>query len=63
MAGEDATAGTANELFPGIRDEHDDEDGGWQARWLERPTWDRSVTPNIRRRTGQRPPRRTRGYG
>ena len=29
----------AAELFPGIRDEHDD-DGGWQARWLDRPTWD-----------------------
>ena len=56
----DAT-GTATELFPGIRDEHDDEDGGWQAKWLDRPTWDRSVTPNIRHRTGQRPTRRTRG--
>ena len=33
--------GVAAELFPGIRDEHDDEDGqGWQARWLDRPTWD-----------------------
>ncbi len=42
---------------PGIRDEHDDE-GGWQARWLDRPTWDRTVTPNIRKRTGQRPGRR-----
>ena len=49
--------GVAAELFPGIRDEHDD-DGGWQARWLDRPTWDRTVTPNIRRRTGQRPGRR-----
>ncbi len=58
---EDGT-GTATELFPGIRDEHEDEDGGWQARWLERPTWDRTVTPNIRRRTGQRPTRRARGY-
>ena len=37
--------------LPGIRDEHDD-DGGWQARWLDRPTWDRTVTPNIRKRTG-----------
>ena len=54
--------GTATELFPGIRDEHEDEDGGWQARWLDRPTWDRTVTPNIRKRTGQRPTRRTRGY-
>ena len=43
--------------LPGIRDEHDD-DAGWQARWLDRPTWDRTVTPNIRRRTGQRPARR-----
>ncbi len=62
--GGDASGGAiAAELFPGIRDEHDD-DGGWQARWLERPTWDVSVTPNIRRRTGQRPGRRgpRRGY-
>jgi hypothetical protein len=51
--------GTAADWLPGIRDEHEDE-GGWQARWLERPTWDRSVTPNIRRRTGTRPPRRRR---
>jgi excinuclease ABC subunit B len=43
--------------LPGIRDEHDDQ-AGWQARWLDRPTWDRTVTPNIRRRTGQRPARR-----
>ena len=49
--------GTASDWLPGIRDEHDDENG-WQARWLERPTWDRTVTPNIRRRTGQRPARR-----
>jgi UvrB/UvrC motif-containing protein len=48
--------GTASDWLPGIRDEHDDE-GGWQARWLDRPTWDRAVTPNIRRRTGQRPVR------
>ena len=54
---------TASDWLPGIRDEHED-DGGWQARWLERPTWDRSVTPNIRKRTGQRPARsgRRRGY-
>ena len=57
-----ARSGVAAELFPGIRDEHDDDDGGWQARWLDRPTWDVTVTPNIRRRTGQRPTRRTRGY-
>ena len=49
--------GTAADWLPGIRDEHDD-DGGWQARWLDRPTWDRTVTPNIRKRTGQRPTRR-----
>jgi uncharacterized FlaG/YvyC family protein len=57
--------GVAAELFPGIRDEHDDEDGqgGWQARWLDRPTWDISVTPNIRKRSGQRATRRGRGYG
>jgi len=51
--------GTAADWLPGIRDEHEDE-VGWQARWLERPTWDRSVTPNIRRRSGTRPPRRRR---
>ena len=51
--------GTVSEWLPGIRDEHDD-DPGWQARWLDRPTWDRTVTPNIRRRTGQRPSRRRR---
>jgi excinuclease ABC subunit B len=48
--------GTASDWLPGIRDEHDDAPG-WQARWLDRPTWDRSVTPNIRKRTGQRPVR------
>jgi hypothetical protein len=52
-----AGEGTASDWLPGIRDEHEDE-GGWQARWLDRPTWDRTVTPNIRRRTGQRPARR-----
>jgi hypothetical protein len=50
---------TAADWLPGIRDEHDD-DPGWQARWLDRPTWDRTVTPNVRRRTGTRPPRRRR---
>jgi excinuclease ABC subunit B len=49
--------GTAADWLPGLRDEHEEE-GGWQARWLDRPTWDRTVTPNIRRRTGRRPPRR-----
>ena len=47
---------TASDWLPGIRDEHDD-DGGWQARWLDRPTWDRTVTPNVIKRTGARPPR------
>ena len=61
-ADDEDAAGVAAELFPGIRDEHEDEDGGWQARWLDRPTWDRTVTPNIRKRTGQRPNRRRRGY-
>jgi excinuclease ABC subunit B len=56
-----ASGATASDWLPGIRDEHDD-DPGWQARWLERPTWDRTVTPNVRRRTGSRPPRRRRGY-
>jgi excinuclease ABC B subunit len=51
--------GTVADWLPGIRDEHED-DGGWQARWLDRPTWDRAVTPNIRKRTGQRPARRRR---
>ena len=48
---------TVADWLPGIRDEHEDE-AGWQARWLDRPTWDRTVTPNIRKRTGQRPGRR-----
>jgi excinuclease ABC subunit B len=56
-AGEEAEGpAPAADWLPGIRDEHED-DGGWQARWLDRPTWDRTVTPNIRRRTGSRPPR------
>ncbi|HET9520582.1 MAG TPA: excinuclease ABC subunit UvrB [Candidatus Limnocylindrales bacterium] len=49
--------GTAADWLPGIRDEHDD-DPGWQAKWLDRPTWDRTVTPNVRRRTGSRSGRR-----
>jgi excinuclease ABC subunit B len=56
LDGEPGGEVTAADWLPGIRDEHDD-DGGWQARWLDRPTWDRAVTPNIRRRTGQRPAR------
>jgi excinuclease ABC subunit B len=55
----DSALGTPSDWLPGIRDEHDDE-GGWQARLLDRPTWDRTVTPNIRRRQGTRPPRRRR---
>ena len=31
-----AATGPPRTGCPGIRDEHDD-DGGWQARWLERP--------------------------
>jgi len=50
-------SGTASDWLPGIRDEHED-GAGWQARWLDRPTWDRTVTPNIRKRTGSRPARR-----
>ena len=49
-------APTVSDWLPGIRDEHDD-DGGWQARWTERPTWDHTVTPNVVKRTGARPPR------
>ncbi len=49
--------GTASDWLPGIRDEHEDQ-AGWQARWLDRPTWDRTVTPNIRKRTGTRQGRR-----
>jgi excinuclease ABC subunit B len=56
----DADENTAADWLPGIRDEHDDGSGGWQARWLDRPTWDRTVTPNVRRRTGTRPNRRRR---
>ena len=53
----DIDQNTVADWLPGIRDEHEDE-AGWQARWLDRPTWDRTVTPNIRKRTGQRPGRR-----
>jgi hypothetical protein len=50
--------GTAADWLPGLRDEHDDDGSGWQARWLDRPTWDRTITPNVKRRTGRRGPRR-----
>jgi excinuclease ABC subunit B len=56
----ETAAATASDWLPGIRDEHDDTDSGWQARWLDRPTWDRTVTPNVVKRTGGRPPRRRR---
>jgi excinuclease ABC subunit B len=54
-----AAAATASDWLPGIRDEHEDE--GWAARWIDKPTWDHTVTPNVIKRTGQRPggPRRT----
>ncbi len=59
-AGDDlAAAATASDWLPGIRDEH--EDDGWSAKWIERPTWDHTVTPNVIKRTGQRPPRGRRG--
>ncbi len=51
-------AGTAADVFPGLRDAHEGDDEGWMARWLDRPTWDRSVTPNVIKRTGARPSRR-----
>ncbi len=54
-----APADTASDWLPGIRDEH--EDDGWAAKWIERPTWDHTVTPNVIKRTGQRPPRGRRG--
>src|SRR3954447_12665075 len=50
-------ADTVADWLPGIRDEHDDGSSP-QSRWQDRPTWDRTVTPNIRKRTGQRPSRR-----
>ena len=50
--------GTAADVFPGIKDAHEDDDEGWMARWLDKPTWDRRVTPNVIKRTGQRPRRR-----
>jgi superfamily II DNA/RNA helicase len=54
-ADEQDGAATASDWLPGIRDEH--EDDGWAARWVERPTWDHTVTPNVIKRTGQRPQR------
>ena len=48
--------GTASDWLPGIRDEHEDP-AGWQSRLLDKPTWDRTVTPNVIKRTGTRAPR------
>ncbi|HVM30291.1 MAG TPA: excinuclease ABC subunit UvrB [Candidatus Limnocylindrales bacterium] len=53
--------GTAADWLPGIRDEHEGDDAGWMARWLDRPTWDHRVTPNVVKRTGERPTRRQGG--
>jgi excinuclease ABC subunit B len=47
--------GTAGDWLPGLKDEHPGDDAGWMARWLEKPTWDRRVTPNVIKRTGTRP--------
>ena len=58
-APEEPSVDTAADWLPGLRDEHED-DGGWQARWLDRPTWDRTVTPNVVKRTGGRIPHRRR---
>jgi excinuclease ABC subunit B len=58
--GAEPEEGTAADLFPGIRDAHEGDDEGWMARWLDRPTWDRRVTPNVVKRTGTRPARRRR---
>jgi len=55
--------GTASDWLPGIRDEHEGDDAGWMARWLDRPTWDTRVTPNVVKRTGERPSQRGRGRG
>ncbi len=46
---------TASDWLPGIRDEH--EDDGWAVKWLDRPTWDHTVTPNVIKRTGPAPGR------
>jgi hypothetical protein len=54
-AGEATASDTASDWLPGIRDEH--EDDGWAAKWLDRPTWDHTVTPNVIKRTGSRPQR------
>lgn len=58
VEGDEHDENTAADWFPGIRDEHEGDDAGWMARWLERPTWDRRVTPNVIKRSGTRPRRR-----
>jgi len=55
-AADEGSASTASDWLPGIRDEH--EDDGWAAKWLDRPTWDHTVTPNVIKRSGTRPSRR-----
>jgi hypothetical protein len=50
-----ASAATASDWLPGIRDEH--EEDGWAVKWLDKPTWDHTVTPNVIKRTGARAPR------
>ena len=50
--------GTAADWLPGHPRRARGRRAGWQARWLDRPTWDRTVTPNVKRRTGRRGPRR-----
>jgi len=55
-----ADEGTAGDWLPGLRDEHEGDDSGWMSRWLDKPTWDRRVTPNVVKRTGTRPSRRRR---
>jgi hypothetical protein len=52
-SGVEVAPDTASDWLPGIRDEH--EDDGWAANWVERPTWDHTVTPNVIKRTGTRP--------
>jgi hypothetical protein len=58
LSDDEVAEGTAADVFPGLKDTHEDLDEGWMARWLDRPTWDRRVTPNVIRRTGTRRPRR-----
>jgi hypothetical protein len=52
---EETAQSTASDWLPGIRDEH--EDDGWAAKWIDKPTWDHTVTPNVIKRSGTRPQR------